>query len=84
MNELKDCHNCGVKPGEVHKENCDVERCSVCGDQRLGCGCEGHDSRFARWTGIWPGFAEAEYLGCDLNEFAVKYSEVFFKKPDIS
>ena len=78
---LEDCHDCGAKPGKVHTDGCDVERCSVCGGQRLGCNCEGHDKRFARWTGIWPGEVESEYLGVDLNEFDMKYRHIFFVKP---
>ena len=74
---LKNCHDCGAKPGERHYNNCDVERCSVCGGQRLQCDCEDHDKDFAKWTGIWPGKAEADYLGIDLNEFS-KYSDIFF------
>uniref|UniRef100_A0A6M3IMI3 Uncharacterized protein n=1 Tax=viral metagenome TaxID=1070528 RepID=A0A6M3IMI3_9ZZZZ len=81
MNELKDCHDCGAKPGKMHKNGCDTERCSECGDQRLQCDCENHDKAFARWTGIWPGKAEADYLGVDLNEFEIKYGRLFFKKP---
>jgi hypothetical protein len=30
--------------------------------QKIGCNCEGHDPFFARWTGIWPGHAEAVKL----------------------
>lgn len=56
--ELKPCHDCGVEPFQMHKDGCDVERCSVCGGQRLSCSCKGHDKAFARWTGIWPGVAE--------------------------
>ena len=70
MKALSQCHDCGVAPGEVHKSGCDVERCSICGGQTLVCrGCpdaEGntkHDPAFARWTGIWPGWAEAMALG---------------------
>jgi len=76
---LRNCHDCGVKPGQIHKDGCDVERCSVCGGQRLGDECKGHDKAFARWTGIWPGEAEAVFLGVDLNEPTLKD---FFVKPD--
>lgn len=78
---LHNCHDCGVKPGKLHENGCDVERCSVCGGQRLGDDCKGHDKAFSRWTGIWPGHAESELLGINLNEFDVKYSEIFFIKP---
>jgi len=82
--ELVNCHDCGAKPGEIHQSsNCDVQRCSVCGGQRLQCNCRGHDKQFARWTGIWPGKAEADYLGVDLNKFEIKYSKLFFKKPRV-
>jgi hypothetical protein len=84
MNELTNCHDCGAEPGEPHKSGCDTERCSVCGGQRLQCeselDCEGHDKYFARWTGIWPGKAEADYLGLDLNTFYAKYGDLFFIK----
>ena len=82
VHELRNCPDCGVKPGEVHKHNCDVEMCSVCGGQRLMDSCEGHDKCFARWTGIWPGAAEASHLNMDLNTFyEEKLNEIFFIKP---
>lgn len=82
--ELTDCHDCGASPGEIHEVGCDVERCSVCGHQFLSCPHdEGHDRQFARWTGLWPGEAETEILGIDLNEFYEKgLHEYFFVKPD--
>lgn len=80
--ELRDCPDCAAKPGQRHKTGCDVERCSVCGGQRLSCGCPGHDSAFARWTGNWPGEAEAQLLGTDLNGIhKLGYHKVFFVKP---
>jgi len=79
---LRPCHDCGAKPGQCHLDGCDTEQCSACGGQRLQCRCKAHDPQFARWTGIWPGKAEATLLGLDLNEFArLGLHKIFFKKP---
>lgn len=83
--QLQRCHDCGAEPGQPHRHACDVERCSVCGDQRLCCTCEGHDRAFARWTGLWPGSAEAGALGVDLNEFQRRrFNRIFFIKPIVA
>ena len=78
MNKLTNCHDCNAEPGQQHSVNCDVERCSVCGGQRLQCDCEGHDPAFARWTGIWPGLAECQYLGITLNDMVEHHLEKIF------
>jgi hypothetical protein len=84
---MRNCPDCGVQPGQSHVSGCDIERCSVCGWQAISCGCREkghhlHDPAFARWTGLWPGLAEARALGMDLNQFYESgVYKSFFVKP---
>lgn len=52
------CPDCGVHPGDLHIEGCDVERCMNCGGQRISCFCEDNEYTKSReqWTGEWPGY----------------------------
>jgi hypothetical protein len=81
VRSLENCHDCGVKPGQAHLRGCDVEHCSVCGYSRLGCSCKDHDPLFARWTGIWPGYAESRALGITSLDKFLEHRKAFFIKP---
>ena len=37
----KKCHDCGIvnKRGNYHHFGCDIERCPICGNQLISCGC---------------------------------------------
>lgn len=38
-NKKNRCHDCGILPGEIHHEGCDVERCPFTAKQRIVCEC---------------------------------------------
>lgn len=54
MNEKQTCPDCGTGLGQPHVNQCDVERCSQCGGQRISCDCEDHTPSESVWTGVWP------------------------------
>lgn len=63
-----DCPDCGVPPGELHNENCDVDRCPFCGRQLLMCGTdrkcpEPTEEDLIPWSGVWPGIEECVEFG---------------------
>jgi hypothetical protein len=59
------CPDCAVPAGRLHDIGCDVERCSLCGMQRIGCDCDQDQNPYPRlaWTGIWPGESDCEEYG---------------------
>lgn len=54
MNLHSNCPDCGTAVGQPHEDECDIQRCSSCGQQRLTCECENHDPMKSVWTGEWP------------------------------
>jgi hypothetical protein len=66
MSGKQTCPDCGVSPGEFHVPGCDVERCTDCGHQAIGCDCpldeEPAHPRLP-WTGEFPGVAECREYG---------------------
>jgi hypothetical protein len=63
MNQHTTCPDCGVPPGGVHADGCDVERCSRCGGQRVSYGCRRPAGRRLAWSGEWPGDAKCREWG---------------------
>ena len=54
MNKKVNCPDCGTGHGQPHENDCDIGRCSVCGGQRISCGCAGHDPKLTAWTSELP------------------------------
>jgi hypothetical protein len=69
----EECPDCGALIGDPHVSGCDVERCSICGLQWIGCEHARrlggprrhleHDPLASVWTGYWPGEVECHDRG---------------------
>ena len=74
------CPDCGTQAGNLHEDQCDVQRCSVCGQQWITCRCDGHDPIKSVWTGDFPkkkDVAESVKLSKD-KRIGVEPSQCFF------
>jgi hypothetical protein len=76
------CHDCNCKEGELHKENCDWERCPRCDRQLLSC--PNHDWNDLSDEEREPFFAEKPIRceRCDklMKEFPSMISDELWKK----
>ncbi len=63
------CPDCRAGVGEVHADDCTVERCPYCGGQLLSCFCFGNDLEFVPlddrmpWDRATPGVRECVEFG---------------------
>lgn len=56
------CYLCSVAIDEMHLEGCGIARCSKCGLQAIGCGCDNWWD-VDLWSGFYPGDIECARLG---------------------
>jgi len=47
------CPDCNAEPNKKHWLGCDVEKCFVCGGQKIQCNCK--TNKYHVWDGMWPG-----------------------------
>tara|TARA_R110002111_G_scaffold100975_1_gene156372 strand:+ start:16433 stop:16927 length:495 start_codon:yes stop_codon:yes gene_type:complete len=54
MDKKEKCPDCGTALGEPHKNDCDIQRCSECGGQKISCDCATHTPSKSVWNDEWP------------------------------
>jgi len=69
------CADCGVLEGELHKKECDRERCPFCGGQLNGCECAnrhfypGYERRFGHPSNRFSEADRAHAKACKLSDW---------------
>ena len=63
------CPDCKTTIGELHRNECDVERCAECGSQRITCSCE--NSEGTLWAGDWPDSSTANNNRIETQGFVI-------------
>lgn len=81
-NKPRNCPDCGVAPGEFHKDGCDVERCPNCGGQRISCDCNVDELTLLPWTGLRPGAMECREFGWYAKSITGSNGSVWCDKSD--
>lgn len=66
------CHDCGVKPGEIHREGCDWEICHECGKQMLSCDCDVDETKRIPYMTVREIAARIPYYDCEHIERYIK------------
>jgi hypothetical protein len=64
--EPRDCSDCGVSPGSLHRPGCYVKQCPACGGLWVSCACENAERESLPplpWTGFYPGVEDCRRLG---------------------
>lgn len=98
MTNDNNCPDCGVAVDQPHIKECDIERCSVCGCQRITCNCECHEPMASVWTGELPASGEnwlvayyygesnipVQYLGTPERPFLYSENEARERAADLN
>lgn len=67
------CHDCGVEPGQIHKDGCDWEICFYCGGQMLSCDCgDIEDEKRIPYGTVREIAARIPYFSCEHIEKYIK------------
>lgn len=69
---IEKCHDCSVKPGELHKTGCDWEVCFLCGRQLISCYCSTEERERIPFGTVREIAARIPYYHSELIERNIK------------